>query len=94
MKFFLTIFPEINLKICTLVSGGLGDAPYRPKCSQFHAVFQKNWQNRMLAPRLDGFLREILDPPFEVLQASVQNSQSNIVHKLMTQIHQFQDICA
>ena len=48
----------------------------------------------MLAPRLDGFLREILDPPFEVLQASVQNSQSNIVHKLMTQIHQFQDICA
>ena len=38
--------------------------PYDPKFSQFHAVFQKFWQNRMLAPPLEGrrpLLQGILD---------------------------------
>ena len=26
-----------------------GTRPYGPKCFQFHAVFRKIWQNRMLA---------------------------------------------
>ena len=37
-----------------------------PKFFQFHAVFGKIWQNRMLAPPLGSWrplLREILDPP-------------------------------
>ena len=51
--------------------GGAGGAhpPYGPKFSQFHAVFQKTWQFRMLVPPLDGWsplLRGILDPPLYI----------------------------
>ena len=47
--------------------GGRGEGhPPGSKFFQFHAVFRKFWQNRMLAP-LPGELapppREILDPP-------------------------------
>ena len=42
---------------------GLRDAPayppYSPKCSQFHAVIRKIWQNRMLAAPLP----QGLEPP-------------------------------
>ena len=44
--------------------------PHGPKCSQFHAVFRKIWQNHMLAPPLEGWrplLRGILDPPLNML---------------------------
>ena len=30
--------------------GGRAPPPHGPKCSQFHAVFGKIWQNHMLAP--------------------------------------------
>ena len=42
-----------------------GHPSYGPKFSQFHEVFQKIWQNRMLAPP-EGWhplLRGILYPP-------------------------------
>ena len=40
--------------------------PWGSKFFQFHAVFGKIWQNRMLAPPLESWrplLGEILDPP-------------------------------
>ena len=44
-----------------------GASPYSPKFSQFHAVFQRIWQNHMLAPSSRGswrpLLQGILDPP-------------------------------
>ena len=48
--------------------GGARDArfPRGSKCFQFHAVFGKIWQNRMLAPPRESWrplLGEILDPP-------------------------------
>ena len=54
--------------------GGARDAPPRgPKFFQFHAVFGKIWQNRMLAPppgELAPLLGEILDPPLYGLPIS------------------------
>ena len=41
----------------------------RSKFFQFHAVFRKFWQNRMLAPPLGSWrphLGEILDPPLHL----------------------------
>ena len=32
------------------LGGAPGAPPYGPKCSKFHAVFRKIWQNHMLAP--------------------------------------------
>ena len=46
--------------------GVRGTPSPRPKFFQFHAVFGKIWQNRMLAPPLGSWrplLGEILDPP-------------------------------
>ena len=47
--------------------GARGTRPPRgPRFFQFHAVFGKIWQNRMLAPPLGSWrplLGEILDPP-------------------------------
>ena len=48
--------------------GGSRDVcpPWGPKFFQFHAVFGKIWQNRMLVPPLGTWqplLGEILDPP-------------------------------
>ena len=45
--------------------GSARDAPRGPKFFQFHAVFGKIWQNRMLAPpgSWRPLLGEILDPP-------------------------------
>ena len=59
-------FPQLCWHVVT--NGGSkglrvpGEYPpgYGRKFSQFHAVFQKIWQNHMLAPHL---LRGILDPP-------------------------------
>ena len=39
------------------------------KFFQFHRVFGKFWQNRMLVPLLEGWRRhlgEILDPPLDI----------------------------
>ena len=47
-------------------SGGSKRARVLSKFFQYHAVFGKFWQNRMLAPLLEGWrphLGEILDPP-------------------------------
>ena len=44
--------------------------PWGPKIFQFHAVFGKIWQNRMLAPPLGSWrplLGEILDPPLVLI---------------------------
>ena len=46
-----------NLCLSSCGSKG-GAAPYSPKCSQFHAIFSKIWQNRMLPPLPGG-----LEPP-------------------------------
>ena len=42
--------------------------PSGSKFFQFHAVFGEIWQNRMLAPLMEGWrllLGKILDPPLE-----------------------------
>ena len=59
---------NIMTKNLCLSSGGSkgGAAPYSPKCSQFHAIFSKIWQNRMLPPPpavWRPLLRGTLDPP-------------------------------
>ena len=38
--------------------------PIGPKFSQFHAVFRKIWQNRMLAPPLEGWPPPTGNPGF------------------------------
>ena len=46
--------------------GGARDVPPPSKFFQFHAVFGNIWQNRMLAPLMEGWrhhLGEILDHP-------------------------------
>ena len=43
--------------------GACGGGNEGPNFFQFHAFFGKIWQNRMLAPLLQGFL----DPPLELL---------------------------
>ena len=51
----LEVIPEAKQKVkkplsfSDLGGGPQGPPPYGPKCSQFHAVFQKIWQFRMLA---------------------------------------------
>ena len=47
--------------------GSKGAAPYDPKFSQFHKVFGKIRQNRMLAPLLWG----ILDPPLAAFRVEL-----------------------
>ena len=56
-----------SLPVADLRGGRRGRAPPRgSKFFQFHAVFGKFWQNRMLAPPLGSWRPlhgEILDPP-------------------------------
>ena len=58
----LRLHESVGLWLSLCVSGGSGGGC---KNSQFHAVFQKIWQNRMLAPPggLAPLLQGILDPP-------------------------------
>ena len=56
--------------------------PHGPKFSQFHAVFRKIWQIRMLAPsrRLAPLLRGTLDPPLIVVAfISLPQNFGNVV---------------
>ena len=56
--------------------GGARDVPsWGSKFFQFHAVFGKFWQNRMLAPPLGSWcplLGEILDPPQVLITSDFQ----------------------
>ena len=77
------IYPCLNLKLTVLIwrekqgqwricrKGPPKPPNHGPKFSQFHAVFRKIWQNRMLAPppRRVGvpILQGILDPPLKVM---------------------------
>ena len=65
------IFSLVPLIFSLLYSGGFrGGAPYSPKCSQFHAVFRKIWQNHILVPPPGGLaplLWGILDPPLTIV---------------------------
>ena len=63
----------VNISVADLHSKIL-DArpPWGSKFFQFHAVFGKIWQNRMLAPPLGSWrplLGEILDPPLHTHQS-------------------------
>ena len=55
--------------------------PWGPKFFQFHAVFGKIWQNRMLAPPLGSWrplLGEILDPPLKAQGRLLQKSKTGV----------------
>ena len=58
------------MMLLDIVSGGSkGGGALGPKFFQFHAVFGKIWQIRMLAPPLGSWrplLGEFLDPPLIV----------------------------
>ena len=87
---FFSFQPQLGFSSCIIISGGFrGGAPgarppYSPKFSRFHAVFRKIWQNRMLAPPLEGWrplLRGILDPPLIITHNIHLFSEKRLVKK-------------
>ena len=61
---------------------GMRAPPLRgPKFFQFHAVFGKIWQNRMLVPPRSWrpLLGEILDPPLENIEGTLLFQCNNVL---------------
>ena len=63
----------MGLKTKETSGGSKGGRPPGSRFFQFHAVFGKIWQNRMIASpgRIDAHLGEILYPPLETVNQNI-----------------------
>ena len=51
---YILAFMRMSVAMVKTLNSGGPKGPHAPKFSQFHAVFMKIWQNRMLAPPPSG----------------------------------------